>query len=456
MNKMLVWFHAFPEMPQGEDDYQDLSQIKLTVFKPAENNLSEQIFSGSLAEFIDFVLQEKSFNEAEIILPAEVVLYTQVSVPSKSKNRILQALPFILDDSLINNTDKQHFALGDVKAGQCHIAILSHAVMKTIIKQFSELSLSISCISSENFQLPWQENQWSIGFINTKVIIRTGRQSGVVNNIEDTNFVLRLLLNEQLAEDSSADSGHDDIDTDDPDMTIAQEGHSELPDTLVIYSTEHQNAIEKISSIAKEYACDINVVNEDFHDLVFSKTLIKNKKNDSDSIGINLLQGKYLSGTYKQSAIPFKKTLIAVFLLVLCSQMFFMAYQWRTYNKRFNQLNSQLEALYFKTFPESKRLIDVRSQTQSKLEQLQQQSSDDRSFLRVLGVVGDEVRKNKSIKIQSLRFNDGILQLDMLSRGFIFNSLKQNLEKNYAMTVEERSSSREKEAVHSVISFKMK
>ncbi len=453
MNKMLVWFHAFPELPEGEEDYQDLSQIKLTVFKPVDNAEPEQIFNGSFAEFTDFSGQDNHFDEAEVILPAEVVLYTQVTVPSKSRNRILQALPFILDDALINDTSRQHFALGEVKSGQCHIAILSHAIINIIIRQFHQLSIAVSWISSEIFQLPWQKKQWSIGFINDKILIRTGSQSGVVNNVENLDFVLRLLLNEQQSDEVSEDSG---VESEAADSASSIIENIDLPDKLVVYSSDNNDVIEQLNKIANEFSCELEQQSENLQDMIFSTSLNNNKKTAADNIGINLLQGKYLSGTYKQAAIPFKKTLVAVLLLVFCAQVFFMTYQWRTYNMRLSQLEEQLETLYFKTFPDSKRLIDVRSQTLSKLEQLQNQSSDESSFLRILGVVGDEVRKNRSIKIQSLHFNDGILQLDIVSRDFIFNSLKQNLEKKYNMTVEERSSSREKGEVHSVINFIMK
>ncbi|MCU7817380.1 MAG: hypothetical protein KZQ57_00545, partial [gamma proteobacterium symbiont of Lucinoma myriamae] len=77
---------------------------------------------------------------------------------------------------------------------------------------------------------------------------------------------------------------------------------------------------------------------------------------------------------------------------------------------------TQLESLYFKTFPDSRRLIDVRSQTENQYKQLKKNSASHSSFLGLLGLVGEELHRNKDFKINSLRYNDGVLQVDISSR----------------------------------------
>lgn len=448
---MILWFHAFPDEPEVIIDSQLFEQINLSAFHVASGNeRAKKLFSGHFNDFIDFAANNNPFNDVEVILPASEVLYSSVAVPSKSRNRIMQALPFLLDDYLVSGMEKEHIALGDVASGQCNIAIVKHYIIENIFNQFKKLSLPVSIMTSEIFQLPWHQGKWSMCFLHNDVLIRTGAQSGVTGSIQNIDFIFSLLMKhsdlneEELSNDESATEKTKSL-TGQDDLT------GSLPDSFIIYTSENTESIERISAIAQEHSIQLEIVKDNILKLALCEHI---NKSDSHRWGINLLQGKYLAANLNQVKIPFKKTLAAVFILFLFSQIFFMGYQWISYNNSVNQFETQLEQLYFNTFPDSKRLIDVRTQAESKLMQVQKRSSTRRSFLSLLGLVGDEIRRNKEIEIQALQYNDGILQLNIISKGFIFNDLKSSLENNN-MTVEDRSSSRIKGKVHSLISFKL-
>ena len=453
---MVIWFHSFPDESEVINDSQLFEQISLSAFQVASDNVrAKKLFSGHFNDFINFAANNNSFNDVAVILPASKVLYTNISVPSKSKNRIMQALPFLLDDFFVSDMGKEHIALGDVESGQCNIAIVKHHIIENIYTQFKKLSLPVSIMTSEIFQLPWYEGKWSMCFLHDNVLIRTGAQSGVTSSIDNIDFIFNLLLNNsdlnQVALNND-DSGTENAGTENTKSLKRQDDlTSSLPDSFIIYTSENTESIERISAIAQKHSIQLEIVKDNILKLCLCD---KNNKSNSHRWGINLLQGKYLAANLNQVKIPFKKTLAAVFILFLFSQMFFMGYQWISYKKSVNQFEAQLEQLYFKTFPDSKRLIDVRTQAENNLLQLQNKSSTKRSFLNLLGLVGDEIRRNKDIEIQALQYNDGILQLNIISKGFIFNDLKSSLENNN-MTVEDRSSSRIKGKVHSLISFKL-
>lgn len=481
MNKLLLWFHSLPKEPDGIIDSLLFEKMSLSAFLlGADSEASQEIFKGNFKDFISFITQKDAYRDVQVLLPANDVLYSTLTVPSKSKSRILQAMPFLLEDSLVKNIDKQYFALGDVKSGQCNIAIANHSIIEKLFQQFKEVALPVSLISSEIFLLPWQENKWTIGFINNHVVIRTGKQSGVVNQIHNINFSLRLLLknvlpteplselareeaktSEEVISESNDENPLDEDSEQENKKTIKLTSAEGLPNVFSIYSKQHseQNStvLDTISVIAEEFSIELEVINKDLVELSLSNTSELLKKGNASQCGINLLQGKYLPSSLKPVKIPFLKSLMAIFLLGLFSQLFLMTYQWKTSHDTLEKFETELEQLYFKTFPGSKRLIDVRTQAQNNLRQLQKNSSSSYSFLNLLAVVGDEVRKIKEIKIQSMKFNDGILQLDLVSKGFVFNKIKTTLEnKHKDLLVEERSSSRVKGEVRSVISFRLK
>ncbi|WP_214660641.1 type II secretion system protein GspL [sulfur-oxidizing endosymbiont of Gigantopelta aegis] len=477
LNKLLLWFHSLPKEPDGIIDSLLFEKMSLSAFLlGADSGYSNEIFKGNFNDFISFITQKESYRDVQVLLPANDVLYSTLTVPSKSKSRILQAMPFLLEDSLVKNIDKQYFALGDVKSGQCNVAITNYSIIEKLFQQFKAIALPVSLISSEIFLLPWQENKWSIGFVHNHVVIRTGKQSGVVNQIHNINFSLRLLLknvlptealselaneeakvSEEVLFDSDEDNALDDESESESKKTIKLTSAEGLPDVFSIYSEHNSALLDTISVIAEEFSIELEIINTDLVDLSLSNASELLKKGNASQSGINLLQGKYLPSSLKPVKIPFLKSLIVIFMLGLFSQLFLMTYQWKTSHDTLKKFETELEQLYFKTFPGSKRLIDVRTQAQNNLRQLQKNSSSSYSFLNLLALVGDEVRKIKEIKIQSMKYNDGILQLDIVSKGFVFNKIKITLEnKHKDLLVEERSSSRVKGEVRSVISFRLK
>ncbi|MCN4144281.1 MAG: hypothetical protein LC437_04170 [Thiohalomonas sp.] len=452
---MVLWFHSFPEEPEVIIEARLLEQINVSAFRAAsENHRAKKLFTGHFNEFIDFVSKEKSYSDVEIILPATEVLLTKVTVPSKSKNRIMQALPFILDENLINNIDKQHFALGNISSEQCNIAIISNYIFDTIYNQFKLLMLPVSNMSSEIFKLPWCQDKWSFAFLRENVLIRTGAQSGLAINVNNVDFVFRLLLNNSMPdEDHNSTSGLED-DTAAESNNEQHDAKTRIPDSIVIYAHENADNIKKITSIADEYLIETEVLKGSLLEFAIDDTSLLKGQQDTDLNGINLLQGKYHASNFKPVKIPFVKSLAAVFSLWLLTQIFFMGYQWTSTHNELNKLDEQLESLYFKTFPDSRRLIDMRVQTENQFNQLKKNSASNSSFLGLLGLVGEEIHPNKDIKINSLSYNDGVLQADIVSKGFIFNKLKSILKNKHNLIVEEKSSSRVAREVRSVLNFK--
>jgi len=478
LNKILVWFHAFPEEPEVMIEDQLFNKVELTVFNETCNKVGDsQLFSGNFNEFLTFFSNETDFDEVKVILPSREVLYTTVAVPSKSRNRIIQALPFLLEDSLVNNVDKQYFALGDIVSGQCNIAIVREFIIETIFEQFKSHALPVSIMTSEAFMLPWHKNQWSIGYYDDQFVMRTEQEYGLTNQVHNIEFILNLLLKKSLQVNNQPSASRDqqslNSDGDEVDQELLAGKESSMgkgpqdengspamdisnipfPEKIIIYSSEDSDKLDKVRAITNEYPIEIELVKTDMLECALSNHSME-KKNKAKWFGINLLQGKYLPGNLKQVKVPFLIPLISLFILALVSQFAFMGIQWKTYSDLNQQSKTRLEQLYFKTFPDSKRLIDVRTQAKNNLDQLQNKSSSENSFLSLLGFVGSEIRLKRDIKIISLQYNEGVLQLTLESNGFIFNTLKSVLENKHQIKVEEKSSSRNKGKVLSILTFR--
>ena len=192
---MIVWFQYFPEAAEAIDDEQWFDQIRVSAFQTASTNqCAKKLFNGNFKGLCDFLSRQDSIADTEIILPANNVLHTQVSVPSNSRQRIMQALPFILEDNLTKDIDKQFFALGNVIKGQCNLAIVSRPIIKSIFEKFKTLAIPISRMTSEIFQLPYYPEKWTVSLLHDQILIRMGEQSGISCNIKNIDFTTYTAL----------------------------------------------------------------------------------------------------------------------------------------------------------------------------------------------------------------------------------------------------------------------
>ena len=454
MSKILAWIHALPAMPQLLKEEQLLEQIIVSAFQSDTGGQNaRQIFRGNFKDFSDFIQKPTKQDGIDIILPAKDVLYTRVSVPSKSRNRILQALPFIIEDEVINDINSQFIALGEMKNGHCNIAVVNRSILHTIYAQFKKLAIPLSRISSEIFLLPWHTDKWSMTIMDNKVYIRTGAQAGLVIDAENIDFAFNFLLKSSDKEKLTSGSGEANSEEKSEEHTKEQAVNSgpidkamlKPPESIIVYVQKETELTDKINRLASDHSISFELEKSNLLKLALSAI----------PSGINLLQGEFSPDKLKSSSLPFKWTLITMLVLWLVSQVVFMGYQWHLNKNQLASLETSLEQLYFQTFPESKRLIDVRAQAESKYQQLQARTSSSDSFLALLGVVGDKLRHFKDVRIKTLHYNEGILQMDVQSKGFFFNDLKKALQDKKNIIVQEKSSSRIEGEVHSTLIFRL-
>ena len=93
-------------------------------------------------------------GETYVMLRGEDILLTSAKVPSKQPRQILQAVPFIVEESLAQDVEDCHFAIGDRNsAGDVNVAIIDRELLQQRLNLLKELLIQPSIITCDVLQL---------------------------------------------------------------------------------------------------------------------------------------------------------------------------------------------------------------------------------------------------------------------------------------------------------------
>ncbi len=110
--------------------------------------------------------------------PAAETMLAQVTLPTKSRARIAQALPYALEDQLLGEPDSLHFAYRSLGGGSLAVGVTERARLQAWVDAFKASGLQPTVLCPEVFALPWNDSVWSLTGDGGELIVRTGAWSG--------------------------------------------------------------------------------------------------------------------------------------------------------------------------------------------------------------------------------------------------------------------------------------
>lgn len=131
-----------------------------------------------------------------VFVPAADVRLSTVQVPAKQPAKVLQAVPYALEDQVAEDIDLLHFAIGPRLAdGQFPVAIVSRACMQRWTGALSAQGLRPEALVPESLALDVDDSgvQWHALVEGAQVIVRQNAWSGFTCLAEDLASYLGLV-----------------------------------------------------------------------------------------------------------------------------------------------------------------------------------------------------------------------------------------------------------------------
>lgn len=331
-----------------------------------------------------------------LVWPAASVLLLEIELPLRSAAQIAKALPFALEDMLAEDVDHYHLSWSrPARGGRIAVAAVNRELIAAYVRRFAEAGLVLQWAVPEPLLLPWRDGQCALLLEGDNGVFRYREWLGGGGERDLCGLLLEKLYASAEAQGSlqlwsRLSEGE----------AVGWAGQSEARQTQSVGldcmqpdisapSIERQALDNRLSLYAGQWQA---------------------------AVALNLLVGAYAPQIRRQNDLKPWLPAAALLLIALSVQL---GGQWQMLVKQRRQLQTveaDTQALFKQTFPDIKRLVNVKVQADQQLAALQSQSIQQTAgFLPLLYRVGKLLKDQPQFKPQRLQFADGSLQLKLLA-----------------------------------------
>jgi len=314
-------------------------------------------------------------REVIVIVPAEDVVLLSIKFPKMSQSRLLQALPFALEEQFTADVQDLHFAVGHYQqTGDVPVAVVAHAKMQQWLSLLHSWNVKANVIIPATLMLPFENTVWHV-LLHDMAIVRTGIFQGFA--VDKNNFI--------------------DV------LQLALETNNAIPQQVAL--TNYTN---------DAYAGRLNVSMPIIENFLTSEHLIGDFiKNSTSAPVLNLLQGIY---SVKKAKFPRLKYSVKVIFYLISAWIFLLflypSVSYFILNHRMTVLDNDISHIYQQHFPQAVSMVAPKQRMEEKLQHLSQQTGEHRSLV-LMALVGKGVLAVPGMKLKRFDFQNEHLTLDL-------------------------------------------
>ncbi len=332
-------------------------------------------------------------RRVQVLIPAKEVLITQVAIPTKNRQRLLQAIPFSLETELTQDVEQLHFAIGATdQDNNTPVIVIARDTIEEWISVLESQGIEALGIYLDLLCLPLEEESWSLLSDGGLLQIHSGPYQGFCADFENADALLDMAL--QQAGDSAPQS-----------LTLYQEGEQapSLPQTV-----------------------DTRVVSLESPDALIS--LLAEALDEKQQI--NLLQGDYKK--VDKLTLQWRRWLPAAVLtgVALLFVLTLNIFDYYHYQQQSRELNQRIHQVFKQAFPDIKRIIEPKQQMEQQLKLLRgNRPGSTAQFAALFPPSAVAIKGSPDARLESVSFRDGQLDLQLTVKELpALEKLKQSIE----------------------------
>ncbi len=353
-------------------------------------------------------------------------------MPTQNRQKMLKAIPFALEDQLADDIDDLHFAVGQRDTdGNVATAVISRRQMDAWQAMFREAGLSINALIPDILVLSSEVDVWVLYIEQQYALLRTGLQSGFAMDADNVSAILAL--------------------------SFAQLEDEQLPQRIEVWSETPLHEI--LAQIRDSIPESVEVVphgggEEVPHNNGLLSLLVSQGFDQSKTI--NLLQGDY--SRREQLGKLWRPWRLAASLAAIwfVLQLVISISENSVLDERNVQLKAEVIQIFKETFPETKRIVNVRAQMEQKIKEISGgKANDNESFVVLAMEAGAALTKTSGLVMRSIRYKNGELDVEVEVPNLqVLDKLKQDLGATNKLSVKIQSASQKDNKVQGRLQIK--
>ena len=333
-----------------------------------------------------------------VLVPGMECLLTSTRVPSRHRQKIIQAVPFVLEESLAEDVEHLHFALGQRKPHSefISVAVMARSRLDDYLQRLNSLKIVPRVLIPDVLAIPKPSDGWGIAVTEQTFLIRTGEESGFA--IDATPHYFKYFWEKALQEEEP------------PKQFLISRSHRSL---------SLQN-LKLDQYVVKENICEQGELSWLVQGIL------------SSPHSLNLLQGIYCP---RQKTTHLLRPWRLTFILLALWGGLYLIQQGVNYQKlqqKHHDLEINIEKVYRETFPQAHKIVNPRIQMEQYLTALRNQTnplSGNEDFLTSFVQIAPFL-KTQDLRLESLDYRQGSFDLQLeVSTWQVLETLKNHLTK---------------------------
>lgn len=316
-----------------------------------------------------------------VLVPGVDVTVLDAVVPTRNIQRMLQAVPYALEDRLAQDVDDLHFAPGPRDPdNKVPVAVIAHARLRAWLDILNAAGIEPDALLPDFLALPLQHGEWSAALAPDGLLLRTDNAHGCYLPQAMIATLLPMLL-ENAGRPAAVHLFYDAAGAD-----AAQSLTSLLADEGLEYRESNTALLGNLALGAAQ-----------------------------PHSAINLLQGKYRrqrEGVKWWEPWKLPGGMAAVFLLVLLGTQIS---DYIALRQQETALDTRIQTQLREIFPDARETRDPRGYITARLAAMRGAAGNGGGFIELLTDVGEAVSQVPNVEMNALSFRRGVLDISLIA-----------------------------------------
>lgn len=331
-------------------------------------------------------------DEATVIVAADRVLATAAVLPKIKRSKLETALPFALEDSLIDDVGEAHVTTGAKLAdGRTVLYTLNKSWLTRFLAASTAAKLRVRRIVPEFCLLPMRANEWSVAWDGAQGFLATAHnQGGALDSGDDGRAPVGLQLRLQ----------------------------QEPPAALRLFALGSEIQ-------APSWGIGVPVICE--------QQSFDWRKAEIPADAPNLLWGKFAPPPRISEFLPWLRPALMAALLLFGVEVAITNLEWALLAHEKRQLVNGMTETFRETFGADATIVDAPLQMRRNIARLRHGAgvSDDADFSPLLDKFSAAAASVPGSNLRTLRYDDGKLDIEMtLADAGALETLRQRIAEN--------------------------